>query len=82
MFYAKDTVIYLGDEPVEWNDFYVLIEPTGNRKWWHTNGETITLVCQGGITASFKYTDEFYDKYLKNLEPSVESPFKVSEVGE
>lgn len=86
MYDLKDTIIYIGDEPTEWKEFYYyhLPDPEGKeaRQWWFCNEERITLICQGGITASFKYTEEFYDKYLKNLEPSVDSPFKVSEVGE
>lgn len=56
------------------------IEVKSLKSWWKIiSNDTIEVICRDGkvVVIMPKNLENFYDKWLKGIEPSLESPFSV-----
>lgn len=79
MYDPNNVVVKIGDVIVTGFDDTV-IEMTP-RKWWREDGDGYRFVLNDNTHIHYIPVDkqDFFDKHLKNLEDSVESPFTYRE---
>lgn len=74
----KDVKVFLGGKELVWYAEESYVPPA---RLWYKDVEgkpyTIWATCQSGHVVEIPFNELGYEKHIKSMQPTIESPFKV-----